>query len=135
MTSLETSDMPDHSRSEDRSARETLLMGVFWKVLIIGVILLIGTLAYEAGFRDADPSHLIRYALRILGLIGIIILFMMVTLQRFLRKKRRDVPYVLKLTLTLILASWGSPATSQENVLIQGAIRHRMTERETRGNL
>ena len=135
MTSLETSDMPDHSRSKDRSARETLLMGVFWKVLIIGVILLIGTLAYEAGFRDADPSHLIWYALRILGLIGIIILFMMVTLQRFLRKKRRDVPYVLKLTLTLILASWGSPATSQENVLIQGAIRHRMTERETRGNL
>jgi adenylate cyclase len=87
MTSPETSDMPDHSRSKDRSVRETLLMGVFWRILIIEVILLIGTLAYEAGFRDADPSHLFWYALRILGLVGIIILFMIVTLQRFLTKK------------------------------------------------
>ena len=87
MTSPETSDMPDRSRSKDRSVRKTLLMGVFWRILIIEVILLIGTLAYEAGFRDADPSHLFWYALRILGLVGIIILFMIVTLQRFLTRK------------------------------------------------
>jgi adenylate cyclase len=79
--------MPDRSRSKDRSVRGTLLMGVFWRILIIEIILLIGTLAYEAGFIDADPSHLFWYALRILGLVGIIILFMIVTLQRFLTKK------------------------------------------------
>ncbi len=87
MTSPGTSDMPDRSRSKDRSVRETLLIGVFWRILTIEVILLIGTLAYEAGFKDADPSHLFWYALRILGLVGIIILFMMVTLERFLTKK------------------------------------------------
>jgi adenylate cyclase len=83
----ETSGVPHHLRSKERSVRETLLMGVFWRILIIEVILLIGTLAYEAGFRDADPLHLFWYALRILGLVSIIILFMMVTLQRFLKRK------------------------------------------------
>jgi adenylate cyclase len=79
--------MSDRPKRRDRSVRETLLMGVFWRILIIEVILLIGTLAYEAGFKNADPSHLFWYALRILGLVGIIILFMIVTLQRFLTKK------------------------------------------------
>ena len=78
---------PDHSRSKDRGVRKILLMGVFWRILIIEIILLIGTLLYEAISRDADISHLLWYALRILGLVGIIILFMMVTLQSFLRKK------------------------------------------------
>ncbi len=68
----------------------TRLMGVFWRILIIEVILLIGTLLYEAVFRHAGISHLFWYALRILGLVGIIILFMMVTLQRFLTKKIID---------------------------------------------
>jgi class 3 adenylate cyclase len=77
----------DQFKTKDRSVRETLLMGVFWRILIIEVILLVGTLAYEASVKDADPSHLLWYALRILGLVGIIILFMMVTLQRFLTKK------------------------------------------------
>jgi len=79
--------MSDQPMSKDRSVRETLLMGVFWRILIIEVILLIGTLAYEAAARDAGVSHLFWYALRILGLVGIIILFMIVTLQRFLTKK------------------------------------------------
>ena len=88
MTIRETSEeMPDQSGGKDKGVRETLLMGVFWRILIIEVILLIGTLLYEAVSRDAGMSHLFWYALRILGLVGIIILFMMVTLQRFLTKK------------------------------------------------
>ena len=77
-----------HSISrKDRGVRKTLPMGVFWRILIIEAILLTGTLLYEAVSGDAGVSHLLWYALRILGLVGIIILFMMVTLQRFLRKK------------------------------------------------
>ena len=79
--------MPDHSHDKDRGVRKTLLMGVFWRILIIEVILLIGTLLYEAVFRNADISHLFWYALRIMGLVGVIILFVMVSLQGFLRKK------------------------------------------------
>lgn len=77
-------------RSKDlreRGVRETLLMGVFWRILIIEVVLLIGTLLYEAFSKDAGISHLLWYALRILGMVAVIILFMMVTLQSFLRKK------------------------------------------------
>jgi adenylate cyclase len=84
----ETSEeMPDQSSSKDKGVRETLLMGVFWRILIIEVILLVGTLLYEAVARDAGISHLFWYAFRILALVGMIILFMMVTLQRFLTKK------------------------------------------------
>lgn len=79
--------MPDQSSSKDKGVRETLLMGVFWRILIIEVILLVGTLLYEAVSRHAGISHFFWYALRILGLVGIIILFMMVTLQPFLTKK------------------------------------------------
>lgn len=88
MSNLEASEeMPEEPSSKDKGVRETLLMGVFWRILIIEVILLIGTLLYEAVSRDAGISHLLWYALRILGLVGIIILFMMVTLQSFLTKK------------------------------------------------
>jgi class 3 adenylate cyclase len=77
----------DPSSIKDRSVRRTLLMGVFWRILIIELILLIGSLLYEAVWRDSDTLHLFWYALRILGLVGVIILFMMLTLQRFLTKK------------------------------------------------
>jgi adenylate cyclase len=88
MSNLEASkEMPEEPSSKDKGVRETLLMGVFWRILIIEVILLIGTLLYEAVLRDAGISHLLWYALRILGLVGIIILFMMVTLQSFLTRK------------------------------------------------
>jgi adenylate cyclase len=80
-------EMPDQSRIKDKGVRETLLMGVFWRILIIEVMLLIGTLFYEAVTRDAGIPRLFWYALRILGLVGIIILFMMFTLQRFLTKR------------------------------------------------
>ncbi|MBT3257981.1 MAG: hypothetical protein HN366_16220 [Deltaproteobacteria bacterium] len=80
-------EMSHYISRKDRGVRKTLLMGVFWRILVIEAILLIGTLLYEAVSGDAGVSHLLWYALRILGLVGIIILFMMVTLQRFLRKK------------------------------------------------
>lgn len=80
-------DTSDRSSIKDRSVRGTLLMGVFWRILIIEVLLLIGSLLYEAVWREADTPHLFWYALRILSLVGVIILFMMLTLQRFLAKK------------------------------------------------
>jgi adenylate cyclase len=79
--------MTPHVRRKERSVRKTLLMGVFWRILIIEIILLAGTLLYEAVSQDADITHLFWYAIRILGLVAVIILFMMVTLQSFLRKK------------------------------------------------
>ncbi len=78
---------PHYISRKEKGVRKILLMGVFWRILVIEAILLIGTLLYEAVSGDAGVSHLLWYALRILGLVGTIILFMMVTLQRFLRKK------------------------------------------------
>jgi adenylate cyclase len=80
-------DMPPPNSLKERGVRETLLMGVFWRILVIEAILLVGTLLYEAFSRDSGISHLLWYALRIMGQVGVIILFMMVTLQSFLRKK------------------------------------------------
>jgi len=79
--------MSHHAGRKERGVRKTLLMGVFWRILIIEIILLAGTLLYEAVSQDADITHLFWYAIRILGLVAVIILFMMVTLQSFLRKK------------------------------------------------
>jgi adenylate cyclase len=79
--------MSPHVGRKERSVRKTLLMGVFWRILIIEIILLAGTLLYEAVSQDADITHLFWYAIRILGLVAVIILFMMATLQSFLRKK------------------------------------------------
>ncbi len=76
-----------HVGKKERGVRETLLMGVFWRILIIEIILLAGTLLYEAISQNAGITHLFWYAIRILGLVAVIILFMMVTLQSFLRKK------------------------------------------------
>jgi adenylate cyclase len=80
-------EMSPHTGKKERGVRKTLLMGVFWRILIIEIILLLGTLFYEAFSQDADTAHLFWYAIRILGLVAVIILFTMVTLQSFLRKK------------------------------------------------
>lgn len=40
--------MPAHPEKKTRGVRKTLLMGIFWRILIIEMILLIGTLLYEA---------------------------------------------------------------------------------------
>jgi len=62
-------------------------MGVFWRILIIEGILLIGTLIYAALSEDKGSVELFWYALRIISLVAIIVLFMMVTLKSFLEKR------------------------------------------------
>ena len=69
------------------TVRKTLLMGVFWRILIIEAILLVWSLAYRAVADSPAGTELIWYAIRIIVLIAIILLFMMVTLRSFLTRK------------------------------------------------
>lgn len=62
-------------------------MGVFWRILIIEGILLVGTLIYAALTEDKRTTELVWYAIRIISLVAIIVLFMMVTLKSFLARK------------------------------------------------
>ena len=62
-------------------------MGVFWRILIIEGILLLGTLIYAALTEDKGSIELFWYAVRIISLVTIIILFMMITLKDFLTGK------------------------------------------------
>ncbi|MEA3435178.1 MAG: adenylate/guanylate cyclase domain-containing protein [Thermodesulfobacteriota bacterium] len=75
------------SKNEKNSVRKTVLMGVFWRILIIEGILLIGTLIYAALTEDKGTIELFWYAIRIISLVAIIVLFMMVTLKSFLEKR------------------------------------------------
>ncbi|MBW2563878.1 MAG: adenylate/guanylate cyclase domain-containing protein [Deltaproteobacteria bacterium] len=75
------------SKNEKNSVRKIVLMGVFWRILIIEGILLIGTLIYAALTEDKGTIELFWYALRIISLVTIIILFMMITLKDFLTVK------------------------------------------------
>ena len=76
--------MPKNAK---KSAKTLLLTGVFWRILVIEIILLIWSLFYRAIFEGGQFEDLLFYTLRIVVLIGIIILFMMITLGTFLRKK------------------------------------------------
>jgi len=73
--------------AEKQSVNRILLTGVFWRILIIEGILLVGSVLYRAVSEGEGTTDLLWYTLRIIFLVGIIILFMMVTLRRFLRKK------------------------------------------------
>jgi adenylate cyclase len=75
------------SKNEKNSVREIVLMGVFWRILIIEGILLIGTLIYAALTEDKGTIDLFWYAIRIISLVAIIVLFMMVTLKSFLERR------------------------------------------------
>jgi len=75
------------SKNEKNSVRKIVLMGVFWRILIIEGILLIGTLIYAALTEDKGTIELFWYAARIVSLVTIIILFMMITLKKFLTSK------------------------------------------------
>lgn len=70
-----------------RGIREILLAGVFWRILVIEMILLAWSVAYKMISEDAGGMELFWYAVRILLLVGVILVFMMVTLRRFLEKK------------------------------------------------
>jgi class 3 adenylate cyclase len=74
-------------KNEKNSVRKIVLMGVFWRILIIEGILLIGTLIYAALTEDKGSIELFWYAVRIISLVTIIILFMMITLKDFLTGK------------------------------------------------
>lgn len=69
---------------KNNGVREILLMGVFWRILFIEAVLLIFSLLYRGFTEDATPMDLFWYGVRIIILVGIIILFMMVTLKKFL---------------------------------------------------
>jgi len=84
-------DHPDRQPSvppvKERGIREILLAGVFWRILIIEAILLVGSVIYRMTTEDAGFTPLMWYAMRIVLLVIIIILFMMITLRRFLERK------------------------------------------------
>ncbi len=79
---------PSNSRRDDkRSVRRILLMGVFWRILVIEGILLVWSLAFRAFTENAGMGDLMWYALRIIILIAIILFFIMVTLRSFLNRE------------------------------------------------
>jgi len=75
------------SKNEKNSVRKIVLLGVFWRILIIEGILLIGTLIYAALTEDKGSVELFWYAIRIISLVAIIVLFMMITLKSFLERR------------------------------------------------
>ncbi|MGD8367527.1 MAG: adenylate/guanylate cyclase domain-containing protein, partial [Desulfobacterales bacterium] len=68
--------------------RKVLLKGIFWRVLIIEGILLVWSLAWRM-FTDqqATPADLFWYAVRIVLLIGVVILFIWFTFRQFLTRE------------------------------------------------
>jgi adenylate cyclase len=75
------------NKRKPRGIRQILLAGVFWRILIIEMILLVWSLAYKMITENVGQTALLWYALRIILLVGLILLFMMVTLRRFLEKR------------------------------------------------
>ena len=75
------------TKNGNRGIRGVLLAGVFWRILIIEMILLVWSVAYKMITEDASGQELLWYAARIIFLVIIILLFMMLTLRRFLEKK------------------------------------------------
>ncbi len=88
MTEKQDKRLQFNSTSDDRKGvRKILLMGVFWRILIIEGILLVWSLTYRISTDNAGISNLFWYAVRIIFLIAIILVFMMVTLRSFLTRK------------------------------------------------
>ncbi len=81
--------MANNNRQKEgrRSVRRILISGVFWRILIIEMILLVYSLAYRAFTQDAHAADLFWYAVRILILVTIIIAFVTLSLRRFLNRQ------------------------------------------------
>ncbi|NOX35341.1 MAG: serine/threonine-protein phosphatase [Deltaproteobacteria bacterium] len=79
--------MGDKKKIKQKSVRQVLLMGVFWRILFIEAVLLVYSLGYRWLTQDATSLELFWYSIRITMLVIIIIAFMMVTLKKFLAKK------------------------------------------------
>ncbi len=73
--------------NKTNGVRKVLLMGVFWRILFIEAVLLVYSLIYRWVTEDAGAADLFWYAVRIIILVAIIIIFMMVTLKSFLTEK------------------------------------------------
>ncbi len=69
------------------NVKKILFQGVFWRILAIEAILLVWSLIYRELTESPDIEEQFWYAMYIILLIGIIILFMMVTLRSFFIKK------------------------------------------------
>ena len=78
---------PSGTQSEDRGIRQILLAGVFWRILAIESILMVWSLFYKMAAEGAGGMELFWYAVRIILLVGVVLVFMMVSLRRFLEKK------------------------------------------------
>jgi class 3 adenylate cyclase len=70
--------------------REILVMGVFWRILFIEAVLLVYSLGYRWLAEGAGPMELFWYTIRIMVLVGIIVVFMVVSLKHFLTRKIID---------------------------------------------
>lgn len=78
----------DSAEIKAKGVRKILLMGIFWRILIIELILLVWSLYYRVIMdHHALSVDLFWYAMRIILLVAIIILFVMVTFRHFLNKK------------------------------------------------
>lgn len=77
----------DESNGHQKGIREILLAGVFWRILLIEMILLVWSVAYKMVAEDAGGMELVWYALRIILLVAVILVFMMISLGRFLERK------------------------------------------------
>ena len=75
---------------KSNGVREILIMGVFWRILFIEAVLLVYSLGYRWLAEGAGPGELFWYAIRIMVLVGIIVVFMVVSLKRFLTRKIID---------------------------------------------
>lgn len=71
----------------NNSVRRILVKGVFWRILLIEMILLVWSLGYRAATEDAALIDLLWFAIRILILVTIIIAFVTLSLRSFLQRK------------------------------------------------
>jgi class 3 adenylate cyclase len=78
---------PSETPPAPRGIREVLLAGVFWRIFAIEMILLAWSVGYKMLSEDASGAQVMWYALRILLLVAVILVFMMVTLRRFFERK------------------------------------------------
>lgn len=85
-TSSENSKQPTMSKTPN-NVRKMLVTGVFWRILVIEMILLVWSLGYRAATEDASAADLFWFAVRILILVGIIIAFVTISLNLFLKRK------------------------------------------------
>ena len=85
---LENTLQADSAEIKTMGVRKVLLMGIFWRILIIELILLVWSLYYRViSDPHAQSVDLFWYSMRITLLVAIIILFVMVTFRHFLNKK------------------------------------------------